>query len=112
VKRGVAARVCAATLVGRVVREGAWSNVVARTIDLPPDDAALARRLLYETVRNRRRIDRAISGLSSRLIWRKHHVPADRGTPPLIFVGRFSNRDWISPRAFENEFERVGEFVD
>ena len=65
-KRGVAARVCAATLVGRVVREGAWSNVVARTIDLPPDDAALARRLLYETVRNRRRIDHAISGLSSR----------------------------------------------
>lgn len=56
----------AATLVGRVVREGAWSNVVARTIDLPPDDAALARRLLYETVRNRRRIDRAITGLSNR----------------------------------------------
>ena len=65
-KPGVEARVRASELVGRVDREGAWSNVVAREIDMPEADAALVRHLLYGTLRNRDRIDRAIAALSSR----------------------------------------------
>jgi len=66
VKRGVEARSVAAGLVGRVVRGGAWSNLVVREVDLPPDDARLVRHLVYGTIRNLPRLDRAIRGLSSR----------------------------------------------
>ena len=65
-KPGVPARSMAARLVGRVVRGGAWSNVVVREIDLPPDDARLVRHLVYGTIRNLPRLDRAIAGFSSR----------------------------------------------
>ena len=65
-KRGVEARSVAAGLVGRVVRGGAWSNLVVREVDLPPDDARLVRHLVYGTIRNLPRLDRAIRGLSSR----------------------------------------------
>ena len=65
-KPGVAARWTAARLVGRVVRGGAWSNVIVREIDLPPDDARLVRHLVYGTIRNLPRLDRAVAGLSNR----------------------------------------------
>lgn len=65
-KAGAAARATAAGLVGRVDREGAWSNAVLRELDLPEDDARLVRHLVYGTVRNLRRIDRAIAALSDR----------------------------------------------
>ena len=65
-KPGVEARSVAAGLVGRVVRGGAWSNLVVREIDLPPDDARLVRHLVYGTIRNLPRLDRAIRDLSSR----------------------------------------------
>lgn len=65
-KPGVATRSTAARLVGRVVRGGAWSNVVVREIDLPTDDARLVRHLVYGTIRNLPRLDRAIAGLSNR----------------------------------------------
>ena len=67
-KPGVRARAIAAELVGRVDRDGAWSNVVSRELDVPPEDASLVRHLLYGTLRNRNRIDRAIGDLSSRPI--------------------------------------------
>ena len=66
VKPGVQARSVAARLVGRVVRGGAWSNVVVRDLDLSPEDARLVRHLVYGTLRNLARLDRAIEGLSHR----------------------------------------------
>lgn len=65
-KPGLAPRLVAARLVGRVVREGAWSNVVSREIDLDAEDAGLARHLLYGSLRNLTRIDAAIGRLSTR----------------------------------------------
>lgn len=65
-KPGVEARATAARLVGRVVRGGAWSNVLLGRLDLPPDDARLVRRLVYGTLRNLWRLDRAVGRLSSR----------------------------------------------
>lgn len=65
-KAGVAARATAAGLVGRVDREGAWSNAVLRRLDLPEEDARLVRHLVYGAVRNLARIDRAIDALSDR----------------------------------------------
>ena len=65
-KPGVEARLVAARLVGRVVRGGAWSNVVVRHLDLLPDDARLVRHLVYGTLRNLGRLDRAVAGLSHR----------------------------------------------
>lgn len=65
-KPGVAARAEAARLVGRVVRGGAWSNVLLRRLDLSPDDARLVRHLVYGSLRNLGRLDRAVGGLSSR----------------------------------------------
>ena len=56
----------AAGLVGRVVRGGAWSNVVVRNLDLPSDDARLVRHLVYGTLRNLARLDRAIAWFSHR----------------------------------------------
>lgn len=65
-KPGTEPRLEAARLVGRVDREGAWSNVVARDLSLPEEDARLARHLLYGTLRNLTRIDTAIDRLSKR----------------------------------------------
>ena len=65
-KAGTAARATAAGLVGRVDREGAWSNALLRELDLPEKDARLVRHLVYGTLRNLDRIDRAIAALSNR----------------------------------------------
>ena len=65
-KPGVAARAEAARLLGSVVRGGAWSNVLLSRLDLPPDDARLVRYLVYGSLRNLGRLDRAVGGLSSR----------------------------------------------
>lgn len=65
-KPGVEARAEAARLVGRVVRGGAWSNVLLGRLDLPPVDARLVRHLVYGTLRNLGRLDRAVGRLSSR----------------------------------------------
>lgn len=65
-KPGVAARAEAARLLGRVVRGGAWSNVLLSRLNLPPDDARLVRHLVYGSLRNLGRLDRAVGGLSSR----------------------------------------------
>lgn len=67
-KPGVAARATARSIVTRILRSGAYSNVVVRSEirDLPPDDARLAQRLAYDTIRNLLRIDRTIAAASTR----------------------------------------------
>ena len=65
-KPGTFSRATAAELVGRIDRDGAWSNVVSRDLEMSGDDARLVRHLVYGTTRNRARIDRAISDLSAR----------------------------------------------
>ena len=61
-KRGVEARVVAATLLRRVLDESAYSNVVVRTMtqDMERRDALFVQLLVYTAIRYLRRIDRAI----------------------------------------------------
>lgn len=72
----------AAKLVGRVVRGGAWSNVVVRDLDLTDEDAALVRHLVYGTLRNLLRLDLAIKNLS--------HRPLSTIQPALLDVIRIA----------------------
>ena len=67
-KPGVAARAAARKIVTRVLRSGAYSNLVVRseTRNLPDRDANLAQRLAYDTLRNLLRVDRVIEAVSSR----------------------------------------------
>lgn len=67
-KPGVPARAAARSIVTRVLRSGAYTNLVVRpeTRSLPARDAALAQRLAYDTLRNLLRIDRTIESVSSR----------------------------------------------
>jgi len=67
-KPGIAARTAARLIVTRVLRSGAYSNLVVRSVirDLPPADARLAQRLAYDTIRNLLRIDRTIASVSTR----------------------------------------------
>ncbi len=62
-KPGVAARVAAASALGRVLRGGAWSNVVVDTVaeGMTPQDRRLVRRLVYRTLRNLHRIDSTLA---------------------------------------------------
>ena len=84
----------AAGLVGRVVRGGAWSNVVVRAIELPPQDARLVRHLVYGTLRNLSRLDRAISGLS--------HRPVPTLDPGLLDVLRVAFHEVLFGRAADH----------
>ncbi|MEN8112970.1 MAG: transcription antitermination factor NusB [Actinomycetota bacterium] len=69
-KRGVEARVTAATLLTRIVDEGAYSNVVIRTgtRDLERRDALFVQHLVYGAIRNLGRIDRVIEDRVARAI--------------------------------------------
>ena len=69
-KRGVEARAIAATLVQRILDEGAYSNVVVRTgtEDLERRDALFVQLLVYTTIRYLARIDRTIEERVSRTI--------------------------------------------
>jgi 16S rRNA (cytosine967-C5)-methyltransferase len=69
-KRGVEARVTAATLLHRVLDEGAYSNVVIRTgtQDLERRDVLFVQLLVYTAIRFLTRIDRTIDHLTSRSI--------------------------------------------
>lgn len=88
---GVRARAVAAGLVGRVVRGGAWSNVVLRELDLTEEDAALVRRLVYGTLRNLGRLDRSIEALS--------HRPLSTVQPALLDVLRVAFYEVLFGRA-------------
>ena len=67
-KPGVPARAAARKAVSRVLRSGAYSNLVVHgeTRELPPRDAHLAQRLAYDTLRNLLRVDRTIQSASTR----------------------------------------------
>jgi 16S rRNA (cytosine967-C5)-methyltransferase len=67
-KRGVEARVVAATLLQRIINEGAYSNVVIRTgtEDMERRDALFVQLLVYTAIRYLRRIDRTIDQRVSR----------------------------------------------
>ena len=69
-KRGVEARVVAATLLRRVLDEGAFSNVVVRTMtqDMERRDALFVQFLVYTAIRYLGRIDRTIDARVAREI--------------------------------------------
>ncbi len=69
-KRGVESRVVAATILKRVLAEGAYSNVLVRTAteDLERRDAVFVQLLVYTAIRNLARIDRTIDARVSRPI--------------------------------------------
>ena len=69
-KRGVEARVVAATLLERIIEEGAYSNVLIRTgtRDLEHRDAVFVQRLVYAAIRHLTRIDRTIARYAHRTI--------------------------------------------
>ena len=69
-KRGVESRVIAATILERVLAEGAYSNVLVRTAteDLERRDAVFVQLLVYTAIRNLARIDRTIDERVSRPI--------------------------------------------
>lgn len=72
------ARAAAARIVGRVVREGAYSNVVApvETGNLNRSDRSVAHALAFDTIRFLPAVDRAIAGVSNR--------PLERIEPRLL----------------------------
>jgi 16S rRNA (cytosine967-C5)-methyltransferase len=72
------ARAAAARIVGRVDRQGAYSNVVSRieTKGMNPSDAGVARALAYDAIRNLTEIDAEVDRVSKR--------PLDRIDPPLL----------------------------
>ena len=80
-KRGVETRIVAATLVQRILDEGAYSNVVVRTgtRDLEHRDGAFVQRLVYATIRYLTRIDRTIRAFASR--------PVDEVVLPVLRIG-------------------------
>jgi 16S rRNA (cytosine967-C5)-methyltransferase len=67
-KRGVEARIIAATILERVLGEGAYSNVVVRTATehLVRRDADFVQLLVYTAIRHLARIDRTIDEHASR----------------------------------------------
>lgn len=69
-KQGVETRLVAATLLRRILEEGAYSNIVVRTgtEDLERRDALFVQRLLYTTIRYLDRIDRTIDARISRSV--------------------------------------------
>ncbi len=68
-KPGVPARLIAASILGRVLRAGAWSNVALRDIDLEESsDRALVRMLVYETIRKLEIVDAGIEAVLDRPI--------------------------------------------
>lgn len=78
----VDARAAAARIVGRVQRDGAYSNIVSRTETkgMNPSDAGVARALAYDTLRNLDQIDAEIDRSSKR--------PIGGIDPPLLDVLR------------------------
>jgi 16S rRNA (cytosine967-C5)-methyltransferase len=78
------ARAAAARIVGRVDREGAFSNVVSRieTKGMNPSDAGVARALAYDALRNLTQIDAEVAHVSNRPLDR-----IDRSLLDLLRVG-------------------------
>lgn len=69
-KQGVEARVVTASLLRRILEEGAYSNIIVRTAtkDLARRDLLFVQRLLYTAIRYLDRIDRTIDDRVSRSV--------------------------------------------
>jgi 16S rRNA (cytosine967-C5)-methyltransferase len=85
-KTGVEPRMAAARVVGRVVREGAWTQqaVAAETSGMGQIDRKQAEALAYGTIRRLPRLDRGIAGASRRGL-----DDIDRGVLDLLRVSAF-----------------------
>lgn len=77
-------RRAAARILGRVVREGAFSNVILRSglDDLDPSEGARTRGLVYGTLRSLNGLDRLIAAGAGRAL--------DRIEPPILDVLRIA----------------------
>ncbi|CAN5127646.1 transcription antitermination factor NusB [soil metagenome] len=69
-KPGVASRLAAARVVGRVAREGAWTRpaIAAESENLQPDDLAMMEGLAFGAVRRLASLDRGIARNSNRAL--------------------------------------------
>ena len=105
-------RLAAAAAVGRVLRSGAWSNVVARTEAAAHEaDTATVQGLVFAVLRHRPLIDSAIEHASSRPLRKidkalvdllrvgTAELVADRTPAPLVVDGVVHAVREISPRA-------------
>jgi 16S rRNA (cytosine967-C5)-methyltransferase len=88
-KQGVEARLVAATLLRRILEDGAYSNIVIRTAtrDLQRRDALFVQRLLYTTIRSLDRIDRTINRKVSRPIDDDVRAVLRVGVAEILFTG-------------------------
>jgi 16S rRNA (cytosine967-C5)-methyltransferase len=88
-RRGVAARATAATLLARVTDEGAYANVVVRTgtRDLERRDALFVQRLVYTALRMLNRIDRVVDERVSRPVDPIVRAVLRIGVGELLFTG-------------------------
>ena len=80
-KQGIETRVVTATLLRRILEDGAYSNIIVRTAtkDLQRRDLLFVQRLLYTTIRYLDRIDRTIDARISR--------PVDDDVRAVLRVG-------------------------
>ena len=105
-------RLAAAGAVGRVLRSGAWSNVVSRTEAAAHDaDTATVQGLVFAVLRHRPAIDRTIEEAASRPLRKidksvvdllrvgSAELMADRTPAPLVVDGVVHAVRRISPRA-------------
>lgn len=105
-------RLAAAVAVGRVLRSGAWSNVVSRTEATAHEaDTATVMGLVFAVLRHRPMIDRAIESVASRPLRKidksvvdllrvgTAELAADRTPAPLVVDGVVHAVRRISPRA-------------
>lgn len=105
-------RVAAAGAVGRVLRSGAWSNVVSRTEAAAHEaDTATVQGLVFAVLRHRPMIDGALEGAASRPLRKidkavvdllrvgTAELMADRTPVPLVVDGVVHAVRRISPRA-------------
>ncbi|MEA3501927.1 MAG: transcription antitermination factor NusB [Actinomycetota bacterium] len=88
-KQGVETRVVTATLLRRILEEGAYSNIVVRTAtqDLERRDAVFVQRLLYTTIRYLGRIDRTIGARVSRPVDDDVRAVLRVGVAEILFTG-------------------------
>ncbi|MGH9894159.1 MAG: transcription antitermination factor NusB, partial [bacterium] len=68
IKEGVTSRLGAASVVGQVMREGAWTSLAVRAAarDLSSEDARTLEGLVYGTIRHLASLDPAIHEKSTR----------------------------------------------
>ncbi len=103
------ARAAAARIVGRVVRSGAYSNVVSRTETegMNPSDAGVARGLAYDTLRSLPQIDAEVRQRSSRPIERIDGALLDLLRVGVAELGRRDRPDALTVDAVVRAAKRL-----